>query len=212
MSNDTIDLSNIEELLAKARGQDVSRVQLKPADALANTITQFIGAFNVTESNLHVPMKLVYDKYVVWVLENDLPPETYRNFNQKFSSKFSRVRMAGSNCFKINPESMGLPSYYRADKDERFLKERKHSQKRHYDLIGVRKFAGSYIVRIELETGLHYLGQFQKLDDATFYYDINAVYHYGKHAIINKKDKRSLYDKILKETKKPVFKTKIPRS
>lgn len=184
---------DIEELLeAIHNSSDTLSEEASKLDPAQLEVREFIREYNIKPSSVYIPLELIYFHYSDWTAS----PLSRHKFSSILGHYFTKNKILGHVSFKLNPESIGLPSYYTIYKDPAFRKTQ-----RKYDTAyeGVYKASGYFISRIELEDGKHYLGRFKSSREAAKAYDRTALYHFGSTTKLNFPERIKEYEKEIKE-------------
>ncbi len=165
---------------------------------LSNTkhvdVRNFIRATGMVSGDGAVPFTTVYDYYAAWSPH----PVGKITFSRYMNQYFKYKKLLGVWCFKINPESVGLPHYYTIYRDRRYSKTAKSTSK----YKGVYCVYGYWIARIKLEDNLHYIGNFPTDAEAAQAYDMEAYYHFGDYAKLNFKARKHIYEEEAKKRRR----------
>lgn len=188
------DVMSIDDLLNVATNDSTDTIDLHDdlKDINQMEIRSFIRAKNIVKHTKPVPVKLIYDTYLLWG-ENPLGPNMFIRY---FKQYFDIHMYLGVHCFKINPESIGLPDYYSVYRDIRF-----NTKKRKTKHFGVYPVASYYIARLQLEDNMYYIGKFETAEEAAVAYDIEAYFHFGKFAKLNYIGRTVEYEEEIKKRK-----------
>jgi len=191
-TNDNNDTLDIDQLIKAAQSDSISETLSSSIDPIQVEIRDFIRERGIKPSKSYIPLELIYYYYT----EYSPNPVTRHKFISIFSHYFTKKKITGILCCRINPESIGLPDYYSIYKDPAFSK----SQRKFISSYeGVYKVSGFYISRIKLEDGLHYLGRFKTDREAAMEYDKQALHHLGPTAKLNFPERIKDYEQEIKE-------------
>lgn len=192
-SKDDDYLLDIEDLIEAASSNSETfsdeAARLDPAQL---EVREFIRNFNIKPSKTYLPLDLIYFTYS----NQTVTPVSKHKLSMILKQYFTRKTIMGLTCFRLDPTSFGLPSYYSLYRDPAY-----HKNKRKFDCAyeGVYKASGFFLSRIKLEDGTHYLGQFKTAREAAMEYDRHALYHFGSTTKLNFPERIKDYEKEIKE-------------
>ncbi len=195
LNDDTSNTLDIDQLIKAAQSDSVSESLSSSIDPIQVELRDFIREKGIKPSKTQIPLELIYYYYSEWSPN----PVSRHKFISIFSQYFTKKKISGVLCCRINPESIGLPDYYSLYKDPAFSKTQRKFESAYE---GVYRVSGYYISRIRLEDGLHYLGRFKTDREAATEYDRHAYYHLGSTAKLNFPERLKDYEQQTQKEKK----------